>query len=127
MESDSGAPQGSRKRDDHLSPDGKWRSFPKVPHLLQYVSNGNYYGRIKISGKLIRESLETDVWSTAKLRLVDFLKKQRENRNRVDPPKFSEMVEWFKQELEHNTVIKPQSKKYRLWCLGKLQKTWPEL
>ena len=23
--------------------------------------------------------------------------------------------------------IKPQSKKYRLWCLGKLQKTWPEL
>jgi len=47
----------SRKRDEHLSNDGKWRSFPKVPHLLQYVSNGNYYGRIKIGGKTIRESL----------------------------------------------------------------------
>jgi hypothetical protein len=41
-----------------LSKDGKWRSFPKVPHLLQYVSNGNYYGRIKMGGKLIRESLQ---------------------------------------------------------------------
>jgi hypothetical protein len=32
-----------------------------VPHLLQYVTNGNYYGRIKIGGKLIRESLQTTV------------------------------------------------------------------
>jgi hypothetical protein len=48
-----------RKREEHLSKDGKWRSFPKVPHLLQYVSNGNYYGRIKVNGKIIRESLNT--------------------------------------------------------------------
>jgi hypothetical protein len=27
-----------------------------MPRLLQYVSNGNYYGRIKMGGKLIRES-----------------------------------------------------------------------
>jgi hypothetical protein len=27
--------------------------------LLQYVSNGNYYGRIKVNGKIIRESLNT--------------------------------------------------------------------
>ncbi len=63
----------SRKREQHLSKDGQWRSFPKVPHLLQYVSNGNYYARIKIKGKIIREiireSLKTDIWSTAKLRI----------------------------------------------------------
>jgi hypothetical protein len=58
----------SRKRDEHLSCDGQWRSFPKVPHLLQYVRSGNYYGRIKVGGKVIRESLNTDVWTTAKLR-----------------------------------------------------------
>ena len=52
----------NRKREDSLSKDGKWRSFPKVPHLLRYVSNGNYYGRIKVGGKLIRESLKTAVW-----------------------------------------------------------------
>jgi hypothetical protein len=36
-------------------------------------------------------------------------------------------VETFKRELANDTSIKPQSRKYRLWCLGKLQKTWPEL
>jgi len=56
-------PQNSRKREASLSADGKWRSFPKVPNLLQYVSNGNYYGRIKVGGKLIRESLGTAVWT----------------------------------------------------------------
>jgi hypothetical protein len=62
--------QDDRKRDEHLSTDGRWRSFPRVPHLLQYVSNGNYYGRKKLNGKVIRESLETAVWTTAKLKLV---------------------------------------------------------
>jgi hypothetical protein len=52
------------KRNEHLSKDGKWRSFPKVPNLLQYVFNENYYGRIKIDGKIIRESLQTSVWTT---------------------------------------------------------------
>ena len=51
--------QPSPKREAHLSKDGQWRSFPKVPHLLQYVSNGNYYARIKVKGKIIRESLKT--------------------------------------------------------------------
>jgi hypothetical protein len=95
--------------------DGLWRSFPKVPHLLQYVSNGNYYGRIKVAGKTIRESLKTKVWSTAKLRLTDFLKNQQ-SRDRVEPPKFSAAVELFKQQLASDTSLKPQSRKYHLWC-----------
>jgi hypothetical protein len=49
--------QALKKREEHLSKDGQWRSFPKVPHLLQYVSNGNYYARIKAKGKVIRQSL----------------------------------------------------------------------
>jgi hypothetical protein len=61
---------GIRTREEHLSTDGKWRSFPKVPPLLQYVSNGNYYGRIKVGGKIIRESLNTGIWTAAKLRLT---------------------------------------------------------
>lgn len=116
-----------RKRDAHLSKDGQWRSFPKVPNLLQYVSNGNYYARIKVNGKIIRKSLETGVWTTAKLRLTDFLKEQQEARGRVTAPLFSEAVELFKKELERDTRIKPQSKAYRLWCLLKIQKSWPEL
>jgi hypothetical protein len=62
-----------------VSKDGQWRPFPKVPHLLQYVSNGNYYGRIEVGGKIIRESLKTGVWTTAKLRLTDLLKELQED------------------------------------------------
>ena len=110
-----------------MSKDGQWRSFPKVPHLLQYVSNGNYYARIKVHGNIIRESLKTNVWTTAKLRLTDFVKKHQEARGTVVSPKFSEAVEVFKRELESDSRIKPQSRKYRLWCLQKIQKSWPEL
>jgi hypothetical protein len=110
-----------------LSKNGKWRSFPKVPHLLQYVISGNYFGKVKINGKTFRHSLKTTVWTTAQLRLNDFLKKHRENRNHVDPPKFSEAVDFFKTELTNDSTLKLSSKGYRLDCLQKLQRTWPQL
>jgi hypothetical protein len=95
--------------------------------LLQYASNNNYYGRIKVNGKIIRESLATTVWTTAKLRLADFLKERLERRNKTAPPVFSEVAELFTRDTENDTRIKPQSKRYRLWCLKKLQKSWPGL
>ena len=119
--------QPSGKRGDKLSKDGKWRSFPKVPNLLQYVSSGVFFARIKIDGKLIRQSLKTDVWTTAKLRLLDFLKKHHESRGSMAAPKFTEAVEAYKRDLENNSSIKPQSKQYRLWCLLKIQRSWPQL
>jgi hypothetical protein len=106
--------QAFRNRDEHLSANGKWRSFPKVPHLLQYITSGVYFGKVKISGKTVRQSLETKVWSNAKLKLNDFLKENREKRNKVDPPKFSEVVESFKVELDNDTSLKPRSRQYRL-------------
>jgi hypothetical protein len=30
-------------------------TFPKVPHRLQYVCDGDHYARIKANGKIIRE------------------------------------------------------------------------
>jgi len=52
-----------------------------VPHLLQYVISGNYFGKVKVNGKTIRKSLETSVWTTAQLRLNDFLKEHRQNKD----------------------------------------------
>ena len=127
MNANTDTQPNQRKRDEQLSPDGKWRSFPKVPNLLQYVSNGNYYGRIKVSGKTIRESLATDVWTKAKLKLHDFVKKHQDCSRRFETPFFREAVALFKQELASNSALKPQSKQYRLWCLQKLERTWPEL
>lgn len=85
-----------------------------MPNLLQYVNSGNYYCRIKVGRKLIRESLQSSVWTTAKLRLVDFLKKHQEARVRVPPPKFSEVLELFERDLRVDTNMKPRSKQYRL-------------
>ena len=62
-------------RDARLSPDGKWRSFPKVPNLVQYVGTGTYFGRVKIDGKIFRESLNTAVFTDAKLLAKITLKK----------------------------------------------------
>ena len=53
---------------------------------MQYVSNGTYYARTKVKGKLIRRSLERDVGTMPKLRFLDFLKEQRQAGSRVAPP-----------------------------------------
>jgi integrase len=127
MQTDIDDKQATRKREETLSKDGQWRSFPNVPCLLQYVSNGNYYGRVRVDGKLIRESLKTDVWSTAKLRLADLITKSRENRDKVITPEFSEALELFKRDLNADVNMKPGSKEYRLGCILKLQRTWPDL
>jgi len=44
------------------------------PKLIRYVSNGSYFGRVKVDGKLIRRSLDTHVLEVAKLLLSDFVK-----------------------------------------------------
>ncbi len=98
-----------------------------MPNLLQYVSSGNYYGRIKVRGKLIRQSLDTDVWSTAKLNLTDFLKKHQGAGARHQAPKFTEAVDLYQKDLKANNNMKPRSKEYRLGCIQKLQRTWPAL
>src|SRR5258708_19611613 len=72
------------QRNATLSPDGKWKSFPKVPNLLQYVSTGVYFGRLKVNGKLIRQSLEATVYSDPLLKLPDFLKFQRKSTRHIN-------------------------------------------
>jgi len=60
--------------------DQKCRSFPKIPHLLQYVINGNYYRRIKVSGKIIREFLDTDLWAVSQESAHRFFEQKSERQ-----------------------------------------------
>ena len=76
---------------------------------------------------MIRVSLKTSVWTIAKTKLAELMKNARENRDKVVTPKFSEAVELFKTELASDSNMKPRSKGYRLDCITKLQRTWPEL
>jgi hypothetical protein len=96
------APAKSRKKSAvRLSKDGKWRSFPRAPHLLQYVSTGTYFARIKIKGKIYRESLETTVWTDAQLKLVDFRKEKQTVKARKEKAKvlFSDATELYRKRV----------------------------
>ncbi|MGH7990468.1 MAG: hypothetical protein ACREDS_09815, partial [Limisphaerales bacterium] len=102
-------------RQRNLSPDGNWRSFSKVPNLLQYVNTGKFYGRVKVNGKLYRESLKTDVFSTAKLIVADFIKKKLRKKRQVGTPNtFAEARALYEQDLENEyTFITVHSVKTR--------------
>jgi integrase len=113
------------KRDANLSPDGKWRSFPKVPNLIQYVSTGNYFGRVKIEGKVFRESLETDVFTTAKLCLPDFIKRKRKRAAMPIRGTFGEGRSLYEADIEADHTLKEGSKLYRRNCIKALLRTWP--
>lgn len=115
------------QRDASLSPDGKWRSFPKVPNLVQYVSTGTYFGRVKIEGKIFRESLETDVFTTVKLLLGDFIKKKRKRANRPITGTFSEARALYEAEVNADHTLKDASKLYRRNSIKALLRTWPGL
>ena len=100
-------------RDASLSPDGKWRSFPKAPNLLQYVNTGAYFGRVKIEGKIFRESLETDVFTTAKLLLGDWIKKKRKRAARPMVGTFAEARAIYEAAVNADPTLKDRSKLYR--------------
>jgi len=53
-----------------------------VPNLIQYVTTGTYSGRVDMEGKIFRESLGTDVFTTAKLLLGDWIKAKRKRSAR---------------------------------------------
>jgi integrase len=115
------------KHDANLSPDGKWRSFPKVPNLVQYVSTGTYFGRVKIEGKTFRESLNTNVFTTAKLLLGDYIKKKHKRATQPLAGTFGKARALYEVELEADHTLKDTSKLYRRKCIKALLHSWPEL
>ena len=66
-----------------------------------------YFARIEIHGKVIRQSLKTDVWTTVKLRLMDFLKEHQQARGVVVAPTFNEAVIAHQHNLDNDSRMKP--------------------
>lgn len=123
-------PKGnSKNRNPRLSKDGNWRSFSKVPNLLQYVPSGVYFARVKIDGRIIRQSLETDVWTTAKLLLPDFLLRKRETvaTPTIPVPTMEEAAALLKERVAKDVSMKERSKDYRLLCIEKIKSSGPGL
>jgi len=116
------------KRAERLSPDGKWRSFPKVPNLLQYVSTGLYFARVKVNGKLIRRGVTAKTFEEAKLALHDFLSKEKKRRHVVGAPvTFGEAKGLYEASIESDPGLQEPSRRYRRNCIRRLLKSWPGL
>lgn len=116
------------KRDERLSPDGKWRSFSRVPNLLQYVSTGLFFARLKVNGKLIRRSLKANTFEEAKLALHDFVTRETKQRHVAGAPvTFAEARGLYETTVENDATMSEQSKLYRRNCIKRLLKSWPEL
>jgi integrase len=82
---------------------------------------------VKIEGKTIRQSLKTDVFTTAKLLLGDWLKKKRKQANRPVAGTFGEARQQYETETEADHTLAPGSKLYRCNCIKALLRTWPEI
>lgn len=55
-----------------------WVKTP-FANMIRYKPSGIYFARVRIRGKLFRQSLKTNVLSVAKLRLGDFIKDKEED------------------------------------------------
>jgi hypothetical protein len=110
--------------------DSPWQKTP-VANLMRHKSSGNYYARIRVSGKLIWKSLKTDTMSVAKLRLGDFHKSERqraEAQTAVSRGKmtFDEALQTYRERLkgDHSLMAicgtstrRRWLKKSRLWTV----------
>jgi integrase len=118
----------SPSRHHHRSP---WVKT-QVANLVRYKPSGIYFARVRVGGKLIRQSLKTNVLSIAKLKLADLVKEehQKQERNKtvaVGKMTFSDGWEIYKERMESNPDIKDTTKKYQQEILAALYRSWPEL
>jgi hypothetical protein len=59
-----------------------WEST-SIQNLIRYRLSGTYFARFKVGGKLVRQSLETAVFSVAKQRLPDKIREFRSRHESV--------------------------------------------
>jgi integrase len=92
---------------------------------MQYVPSGVYFARVRHEGKLYKQSLETDVFTTAKLKLPDKVREIIKPKAAVGT--FAEARLLYEADLVNDHALAPESKRYRQNCIAALLRTWPGL
>lgn len=100
--------------------------------MVRYKPSGVFFARVRVRGKLFRQSLKTDKMSVAKLRLGDFIKERQEEMGddsavRSGKMTVADAVAMFRQRLDGRQDIKEGAKVYRRKCIECLLKSWPSL
>ena len=101
-------------------------------NCVRYIPSGTYFARIKVGGKLIRQSLKTEVLSVAKMRLADL---DRQERQHADSGRaavrgkmaVSAAIETHRQRVTGDVSLKPRTKEYHEQRITALLKSWPGL
>lgn len=117
--------------DEETGQQTPWVKAP-VSNLVRYKPSGIYFARAKVGGKLIRQSLRTDVLSVAKLRLKDLLvgehqMTERQKTIEVGKMTFGDALDIYKRRVVEDGETKPSTKKYQTEILEAVEKSWPEL
>ena len=107
-----------------------------VTNLLRNRQSGIYYARVRVNGKQKWRSLDTAVFSVAKLRLADVEREVRAQgvaaRAELESGNGGEtsvarFVTIYQQRTEHNASLSPGTKLRREIAVKALLKTWPDL
>ena len=109
----------------------KWEKT-NVTNLLRNRQSGNYYARVKVNGKQKWRSLETSVFTVAKLKLGDTEKAMRgigRDEGTTDPSgtTVQHFMNAFLTGMEANSRLADSSKNRTRDVLKAIRKTWPEL
>jgi integrase len=104
-----------------------WRST-NTQHLIQHVPSGRYYIRMKVRGKIVRQSLGTTSLTVAKTRLPERI---REIRYCNDAPPTDNLVtmgdclDMVRDAAKHKTGLREKSRAYRDFTVGRVVASWP--
>lgn len=114
--------------DDQKSP---WQKTP-FANLIRYGPSGKYFARIRVGGKLIRQSLKTKALSVAKLKLADLEKQERaklEGQTRLTEGVafFRDLAKEYLERLDGMPNLKPRTKEYYKERLAAMRKNWSGL
>lgn len=105
-----------------------WQKTPYA-NLVRYAPSGKYFARIRVGGKLIRQSLKTKVLSVAKLKLADLEKQERarlEGQQRLveGAAFFRDLAKEYVERLDGMPNLKPRTKEYYKERLAAMRKNW---
>lgn len=110
-------------------------------NLVRYVPSGGYYARIRIKGKLLRQSLQTKSLTVAKMKLGDLEKEERKRAERlagteVEKMTFGDALKLYvdngyrpltPKKRRDKVVLKPKAVEYYHYRTKALKKLWPDL
>lgn len=103
-----------------------------VQNLIRYKPSGAYFARFRAGGRLIRQSLNTAVFSVAKQRLPDKMhdyRSRHESRQSFAHGKMTvaDATEVYLRKVLASVSLKPRSKDYREMMVAFIRRSWPTL